>query len=256
MLRDKTDEFYDARLVADARLHLTVVMSGQQCPAFFETMAQIVKRKIHYGYTTVRGKTVKLSGIKDFLHNFHYGLGIKSLPIFVGNCVQIEIEDRSKDKWARRFIDWLQKEDPEAFEFPPEYWEFRRVRLSIARMRAAPEKKKYYWIALRTIYINKPEVVRYIGVNRKYRSVMDAYYEEGFAEKKKVLSPIKLYRCPTYKQVEELARELYSRLDKLKVRVLIAKLIEVYQINEAVEKHLARSAEGGGSDNDDDGDWD
>lgn len=239
-MRDKKSDTYEAMLVAQARLHLSSVMNGQMSELFFEAMAEIVQRKVHYGYRAINGKEVKLSGIKDFFYNFHHGLGIKNISEFLCNCVKLDVERKSKDGRVRRFIDWLQKEDAEAFEFPDEYWELRRLRIAINQMRGSKEKKYQYAAMLNRVYIDFPGELKYIGPNRKYKTIPSAYSDLIQVHKKKPLGSIKLYDCPTVLQVEELARELYDRLDKYKMRILIAKLIEVYKLNDAIEKHAKR----------------
>lgn len=240
MLKDRSDEFRGARLVASARLHLPNVMNRQPSPLFFEAMCEIVEKGVYKGYKNVEGKNVKLSGIKDFLHNFHHGLGIREMPEFLSNCVHIDLNRNPIDKNIRRFLDWLKLEDPESFQFPPHYWEFRRLQMSIFQMRGSREKKRNYFAMLKIIYNTHPEILKLIGVNRKYKNVPEAYRKEGYVNKPQRLTPLKLHAYPTYKEVEELARNLNARLDKLKNRVLIAKLIEIYRINEAIETHLRR----------------
>ncbi len=240
MLKDRKDEFYDARLVASARLHLPSVMNRQSSPLFFEAMCEIVEKRIYRGYKSMYGKDVKLSGIKDFLHNFHYGLGIREMPEFISNCVHIDLNRTPIDKNIRRFLDWLKEEDPNSFQFPPHYWELRRLQMSIFQMRGSREKKRNYFAMLKIIYNTHPEILKLIGVNRKYKSVPEAYLKEGYVNRPQKLTPIKLYSHPSYREIEELARNLNARLDKLKNRVLIAKLIEIYKINEAIETHLRR----------------
>jgi hypothetical protein len=237
---EKHDEFYDVRLIQNARLHLSSVINEQPAPLFFEAMAEIIKRKVYNGYRIPNRKEVKLAGIKDFFHNFHYGLGIKDMAEFISACTEIDIK-KSKDKNLRFFLDWLQKEDPDSFEFPPHYWEYRRLMIATCKMRADRDKKSFYLNMLRIIYNNRPEVLKYIGYGRKYKSIPEAYEKEGYGERPTTLTPIKLYRHPTYRDIEALARDINSRLDKLKNRVLIAKLIEIYKINEAIEQHSQRN---------------
>jgi hypothetical protein len=244
-LGNKKSENYDAMLVDQARLHLSTVINGYMSELFFETMDEIIKRRVYLGYRTARGKDVKLSGIKDFFYNFHYGLGIKNLPEFLSACAKIDSGGQSKGGEVRRFIDWLQKTDPKSFEFPDYYWELRRLRIAIAKMDVSKEKKNHYASMLRTICINEPESLIDIGYGRKYKSIPVAYDNIMQPEKRKILTPIKLFRCPTVAEVEELARQLYSRLDRYKTRVLIARLIEVYKLNDAIEKNAERHSETG-----------
>lgn len=240
MPRDRKAEDYDAMLVANARLHLANVVNGNMSELFFEAIEEIIQRKTYLGYKTVSGKQAKLSGIKDFFYNFHYGLGIKNLPEFLANCARLDAEGKSKDGRIRRFIQWLHKVDPDSFEFPDHYWEFRRLKIAISKMSGSKEKKYQYLTMLKVIYNNEPGELRYIGPNRKYNSIPRAYKEIIKPEIRKVLTPIKLFQCPKASDVEDLARELYSRLDKWKTRLLIARLIEIYKLNDAIDKHLER----------------
>ena len=238
MLKDKNDEFYDARLVATAKLHLPAIMNRQKSPFFFEVMNEIVERKVYKGYKNVKGREIKLSGIKDFLFNIRHGLGIRNLPEFLGNCAHLELADKSKRKYARRFIDWLKNEDPKSFVFPPSYWEFRRLTIAISEMKGGEDRRMRYYDMLSIIHNTHPEILIHIGPGRKYQSIPEAYKKEGYIVEAKSVKTLRLSHAPTYKEVEALARELNSRLDKQKNRVLIAKLIEIYKINEAVENHV------------------
>jgi hypothetical protein len=239
-MKDTRSEDYDAVLVANARLHLSNVVNGNMSELFFDAMGEIIQRKVYLGYKTINGKQAKLRGIKDFFYNFHYGLGIKNLPEFLANCARLDADGKSRDGKIRKFIQWLHEEDPDSFEFPDSYWEFRRLRIAISKMSGSLEKKYHYLNLLKLIYLNAPEELRYIGPTRKYSSIPKAYKDVIKPHLKKVLTPIKLFQYPTAAEVEELARELYSRLDKYKVRVLIARLIEIYKLNDAIEKHLER----------------
>lgn len=243
---DKQDDFYDARLVQNARLHLPNVINGQSSPLFFEAMVEIVRRNVHKGYLTLKRRHIKLSGIKDFLHNYHYGLGIRDIAGFLSACVDIDVE-KNRDRNRRVFLDWLRQEDPDSFEFPLHYWEFRRLVIGISKMSTSKDKKFLYLSMLKIIYNTHPEILRFVGVGRKYRSIPEAYYKEGYMDRPKTLTPIKLYRHPTVKEIEELARNLNARLDKLKNRLLIAKLLDIYRINEAVEQY-AKGASAWGDD--------
>jgi hypothetical protein len=238
MLKEKDDDFYGARLVATARLHLASVMAKQKSPFFFEVMNEIVEKRVYRGYKNIKGREVKLSGIKDFFYSFHHGLGIRDLPEFLGCCAHLESRDTSKQKHARRFIDWLRKEDPQSFAFPAPYWEYRRLMTALNQMTGASDKKSRYYAMMKKMYDTHPEILQGIGPGRKYESIPQAYKKEGYIIEPQRIKSIRLSERPTYREVEKLARELNSRLDKLKNRVLIAKLIEIYKINEAIEHHV------------------
>jgi hypothetical protein len=238
-------EEHDAVLVANARLHLSNVVNGNMSELFFEAMEEIIKRKVYLGYTTINGRQARLGGVKDFFYNFHYGLGIKNLPDFLATCARLDADGKSRDGQIRRFIQWLHEEDPDSFEFPDSYWEFRRLRIAISKMSGPTEKKYHYLNLLKLIYLNSPDELKYIGPNRKYNSLPKAYKEIIKPHVRKVLTPIKLFQYPTVSEIEKLARELYSRLDKYKTRILIARLIEVYKLNDAIESHPERSAAAG-----------
>lgn len=188
-------------------------------------MLQIVEAKVHLGYLTLRNKTVKLKGIKDFLQSVYYGLGIKDLNGFINNSVKSALKERSKSRYAAQFIDWLKDQDPE-FCFPQEYFEFRRVVRMIYYNKKMPKKKKaiaYKWA--RFIYNTSPELLSEIGWDKKYKTVEACYYGEGFEEKQKILKPIKTYQNPTSFQLDQLAASLYERLGYGKSRMLAWKLI-------------------------------
>lgn len=240
MIANRKSEDYDALLVASARVHLANVINGNMSQLFFETMEEIIKRKVYLGYRTINGKQAKLSGIKDFFFNHHYGLGIKNVPEFLATCASLDANGKSKDGRIRKFIEWLHQEDPDSFEFPDEYWEFRRLKISISKMRGSLEKKYQYLTYLKMLYLNVPEQLRYIGPTRKYKSIPQAYKQALGPKLTKKFIPLRFPARPNDPEVEELARALYANLDKYKVRVLIAKLIEIYKLNDAIEKHLER----------------
>jgi len=109
MLKDRSDEFYGARLVADARLHLGAIVNNESSEAFFVTMCKIIKNEFYLGYKTFTGKEIKLSGMKDFIFNSNYGLGIKreTMPTFLANCAKAAVKDKTQAQCAKRFVKWL-----------------------------------------------------------------------------------------------------------------------------------------------------
>ena len=92
MLKDRSDIFYGARLVADARLHLGAVINGGDGELFFTTMWKIIDNKFYLGYRTFDNREIKMGGVKDFIFNFHHGLGIKkvTLATFLANCAKAD----------------------------------------------------------------------------------------------------------------------------------------------------------------------
>ncbi len=188
-------------------------------------MLQIVEAKVYLEYLTLRNKSVKLKGIKDFLQSVYYGLGIKDLNGFINNSVKSALKEKSKSKYAAQFIDWLKEQDPE-FRFPPEYFEFRRVTRMIYYNKKMPKRKKITaYRLIKFIYNTDPKLLLDIGWDRKYKTVEACYYGEGFEEKQKILKPIKTYQNPTSFQLDQLASSLYERLGYGKSRMLAWKLI-------------------------------
>lgn len=234
MLGDTDDTFYGARLVADARLHLGSVMNGQSSEPFFVTMCKIMSHKTYLGYTTFTGQEVKLKGIKDFLYSSLYGLGLKTgtINVFLANCSKAAINDRTQTQYSMRFIKWLQAQD-EIFAFPQELFEYKRLRYWTACK--YKRRKPELWLRLGlllSIYNQKPHLLQDIGVNRKYQDIVKCAEENDISEVSKKLKPIELYNNPTVEQVRKLAEKLNERLDKLEKRILIAKLIELYKLEQ------------------------
>ena len=233
MLGDKEDDFYAARLVADARLHLGAIVNGQYSEAFFVTMCKITSQKIYLGYRTFGNREVKLSGIKDFFFNSSYGLGLKrsSFSNFLANCTNAATSDRTQTQYAFRFIKWLKNEDP-VFDFPQEYFEYRRLRLEITikLKRNKRERWRQYYIAEK-LYLHHPDFLCEIGPGRKYKDVVECCDKEGIKESLKTLK-LELYSSPTVVQVHRIAERLHERLDLYHRKALIARLIELYRESE------------------------
>lgn len=223
---NKGDPFYEAMLVEDARLHLATVMAGQDSEPFFMTMLKIIEADVHHGYTTMRGKEVKLKGIKDFVHSVYYGLGIKDLGEFIVAVTKSALKEKSKNRYAYKFVDWLRSED-HTFCFPESFFEYRRLIRDIARNR---RKKKFNKIidyrTAKFLYQMQPDLLVDIGPGRKYKNVQECYYALGYSEKKEALKPIKVFRNPTTLQVEEVGRLLFERFGPGKSRILALKLLE------------------------------
>jgi hypothetical protein len=228
MLGDRDDILYPARLVADTRLHLSTVMNGQYSEPFFVNMCKIVDLKIYLGYMTVHGKQIELAGIKDFFYNRLYGLGVRDMQEFLANISKLCHKDKSRTKYAYRFIEWLKNEDP-IFKIPQEVFEYRRLVVSIKYMRAS--RKRRWWLSgvIKEMYEHYPHLLEQIGKGRKYLTIEECCYKEGVREKKERLKPISLYKEPTHNEVRELGRVLYQHLGKTRTRVLIATMLETYK---------------------------
>jgi len=222
----KQDPHYGAMLIEQARLHLGTVMAGQDSEPFFMAMLQIIEAKIYLSYTTLKNKEVKLKGVKDFLQSVYYGLGIKDIEAFTANVAKSSLSEKSRNKYAHQFIEWLKTQDA-TFQFPPEYFEYRRIIKSIYYNKKIPKKKKaLYYKWARFIYNTDPALLNDIGWDRKYLTVEACYYGEKFEEKQRILKPIKTYRNPTDFQLDQLADSLYVRLGYGKSRMLALKLME------------------------------
>jgi hypothetical protein len=219
------DPHYGAMLIEQARLHLGTVMAGQDSEPFFMAMLKIVEANVHLEYLTLRNKEARLKGIKDFLQSVYYGLGIKDLGDFTANVVKSSLKEKSKNRYAHQFIEWLKTQDP-AFQFPQEYFEYRRIMKAIWYDKRMPPKTKtlsYRWA--RFIYNTSPTLLNEIGWDRKYKTVQACYYGERFEEKQQILKPIKTYQNPTDFQVSQLAESLFQRLGKGKSRKLASELM-------------------------------
>lgn len=223
----KTDPHYAALQLEQARLHLGSVMAGQDSEPFFCAMLYLIEVNAHYGYVTLRNKQVELKGIKDFLHSVYYGLGIKEeyMNDFLLNVVKSAIKEKSKNRYAHQFIEWLRRQDPR-FEFPQEYFEFVRVMKYVASNRKTPKRTKYLeWDSAKFMYKMYPHLLEQIGPGKKYRTVQDCYLGEGLEEKRESLKPIKTYRNPTRHQISELSAALIARIGPGRSRVLVSELL-------------------------------
>lgn len=231
MLGDIHDEFYKARLVADARLHLGMIMNGQYSEPFFIAMCKIMSHEAYKGYKTFAGKEVKLSGIKDFLYSTHHGLGLKPMTIntFLANCAKAAIHDKTQTQYSMKFIEWLKGQDS-IFKFPQELFELKRIRSELSLKYKKGSKARVTRLnMLMQLYTQKPHLLQEVGHERKYEDIVKCCEEHDIYEVRQKLKPIKLYRNPTLEQVRELAALLSGRLDRLERRVLIASLIEIYK---------------------------
>jgi hypothetical protein len=231
MLGDKSDIFYGARLVADARLHLGSVINGGKSEIFFVTMWKIIDNNVYLGYKTFSNKDVTLGGIKDFIFNYHYGLGIKKITLssFLANCAKAATKDKTQAQCAARFARWL-GEQHEGFDFPPEFFEYMRIKYYIKKLRRVSTKDRYRKLfLLDKIYNEQPHALEHIGAGRKYKDVFDCAEDLQMWQRAERLKPLSLYSHPTIQQVSDLAENLSVRLDSYKRRILIAKLIEIYK---------------------------
>lgn len=234
------DPLEGAMLVSEARLHLGTVMVGQSSEPFFEVMLKIIDKKIYLGYLTLNNREVKLSGIKDFLFNANYGLGIKNKSAFISGMVKAATKEKSKNHYGYKFIDWLKTQD-ESLSAPQEFFEYRRLMREVAMDRRI-ERQKRLWLfeIIRMIYRDRPELLFEIGPDQKYKTVVDCYFGEGFSERKKSLKPIKLFSNPTNHQVREAAKILYERLGAYKTKILLLALIDEH-------KRFSRDSTGDGT---------
>jgi hypothetical protein len=222
----KSDPHYAALLVEEARLHLGTVMAGQDSEPFFSAMLQIIEDKIYLGYTDLRNKEVKLKGIKDFLQSVYFGLGIKDMEGFLCNVVKASLKERSRNKYAHAFIQWLRQQDA-AFQFPQSYFEYRRVlRMIYYTKNMSKQRKLLSYRTARFLYNLTPEIIEHIGPGRKYKSVEACYYGEGHAEKKKSFKSLKSYKTPTIHQLEGVADDLFARFGIFKSKQLASMLLE------------------------------
>jgi len=236
VLKDRADEFYGARLVADARLHLGAIIIGQYSEPFFVAMCKIMSNETYLGYRTFANREAKLSGIKDFFFNSSYGLGLKrqDISLFLANCTKAAVKDKSQSQYAFKFIKWLKEQDP-VFDFPQEYFEYKRIRLFIAtRYKKNKHEMWRQFHMAEKLYTQYPQLLCEIGGGRKYKNVEECCDKEGIKESSKTMR-LDLYSSPTIFQVHKVAERLHSRLDSLHRKALIAKLIELYRQSQGAE---------------------
>lgn len=251
---NKSDPYYGALLVENARLHLGTVMAGQDSEPFFLTMLKIAESRVYLGYRNLRDKDVRLRGIKDFLYSVYYGLGIKDMNEFLINVTKSALNERSKNKYAYKFIDWLKTQD-ELFEFPQEFFEFRRVVCEIHRDRKKHKIKKHFeYKTARFLYETVPHLMVNIGRGREYKSVSDCYYKLGYAEEKKSLSSVKIYQNPTKEQLAEAGSDIFEKLGPGRSRLLALELLERCA-NARAARAPSRSASATGLDDSTGPDW-
>lgn len=222
----KHDPFYGAMLVESARLHLGTVMAGQPSEIFFADMLRIIDAKIYLGYKTLTNKDVKLSGIKDFIHNFHYGLGVKDMAAFLCALTTAAVKERSAKRYGYKLIDWLKAADP-VFDFPPALFHYRRLMTQINRKGRINDRSRIWKLSIaKFFYLDHPHLLEQIGPGRKYKTVEQCYFEENFSEKRQSLKPVKMFSNPTIHQMDEVAEILFRRLGRGKARLLASKLVE------------------------------
>jgi hypothetical protein len=238
MLNDRKDDFYGARLIADARLHLGSVINGSKSEVFFVTMCKIVKNQFYLGYKTFGGRDVKMSGVKDFLFNSNYGLGIKKITLstFLANCAKAGVEDKTQLQCAARFAKWLGEQN-EGFDFPQEYFEFLRIKHYIEIRYKRKKREMFRRLAvLKRLYDQYPHLLERIGAEKKYGDVIDCAVDVGFLEKPLQVGSASLYKNTSDEQMKKIARKISDRFGKYKTRVLIASLIEVYKLKKEQER--------------------
>lgn len=229
----KDDPLYDAMLVESVRLHLSKILGSTPSEIFFSDMLRIAERKVYLGYKTIRGKDVKLRGIKDFIHNVHYGLGVRDMHSFLCGLTEAAIKDTSKSRYGYQLVDWLKDQDP-VFDFPDELFQFRRLMRSISYDRKLRKNRKYFlYTVVRNIYRDSPSLLAEIGHDRKYKTIMECYLSECVIERVETLKPISLFRNPTNHQLKDVAEVLYTRLGRGKTRILILELLEQCKRNDS-----------------------
>lgn len=237
-MRSKSDPYYAAMLVEDAKLHLGTVMAGQDSEPFFMSMLKLIEVNGHLGYTTLRNKKVELKGIKDFVHSVYYGLGVKRLEDFTLAVVKSAMKEKSKNRYASKFIDWLRDQDP-TFKFPQEYFEYRRLMIDTAKNRRKRQYDKIIdYRTIKYLYQIQPSILEDIGPGRKYKNVQECYYAEGHGEKKQSLKPIKLFRNPTNLQLEEAGSIMFERFGPAKSRILA-----LYLLGRCADERAARAGD-------------
>jgi hypothetical protein len=237
MLKDRGDIFYGARLVADARLHLGAVINGGDGELFFATMWKIIDNKVYLGYRTFDNRDIVMKGIKDFIFNFHHGLGIKkaTLATFLANCAKAAIKDKTQAQYASRFAKWL-GEQHEGFDFPQEFFEYMRIKYYIQKRYRKKNPDRYRRLhILERIYNQYPQLLQEVGAGKKYKDIFDCAEDLTIWERKRTVRPLALYNNPTARQTEELAEKLSVKLSKLNRRILIAKLIEIYKRDKGID---------------------
>lgn len=222
-----------AILVAETKLHLATVMNGQYSEPFFANMCKIIDLRIYTGYVTLRGKSVSFTCVKDFLYNFHYGLGITDMPGFLHSCAAVAIRDRSSGNYAQRFIEWLQLQDP-IFCFPKEFFKYLQLRKSLIPVYRKDKRKGWQHIMmLREIYNHHPEFLNLIGESARYQDIEECYYGEGLGIKPEYVKIKKIEKDPSFRQVERLASDLHRGLPPHSIYRLIAKLVELREAHNA-----------------------
>lgn len=231
----KDDPLYDAMLVESVRMHLHKILNSMPSEIFFSDMLRIAERKVYLGYKTIKGKDAKLRGIKDFIHNVHYGLGVRDMHSFLCGLTEAAVRDTSKSRYGYQLVDWLKDQDP-VFNFPDELFHFRRLMRSIAydkRLKNHKNKKYFLYTVVRNIYRDAPSLLAEIGDGRKYKSVMECYLSECVVERIETLKPISLFRNPTNHQLKDVAETLYTRLGRGKTKMLILELLEQCKQNDS-----------------------
>ena len=190
-------------------------------------MMRIVEAKVYLGYKTLNGKSAKLSGIKDFIYNSHYGLGVRDMQEFLCGVTEAAYKDDSRRKYGYQFIDWLREQDP-TFRFPEEFFEYRRLMAMVVKVKHKTPIRRFGWRVnvIKFLYREHPHLLSLINSDGKYKTIEECYFSEGIAEKMETIKPIKIYSNPTSPQLEKIAEVFYHKIGPAKTRLLAYKLIQ------------------------------
>jgi hypothetical protein len=240
------DEFWPSRIVAETRVYLASIYDGEFSENFYSNMLLIAEYEVYKGYKTAHGKDIKLKGIKDFLYNLHYGLGIRNLQEFMLLISRLAVEDNSNMQYADRLLDWLRTQDP-VFNFSRETWEYRRIVGALKKGKLGekqPKKGIGYkrktgkdWKAfcyLKVLFHNHPGSLRDIGEGRKYRNVYEAALDHGVILHRNDKPILKIKAPGTSAEFELTAQHICDKLGARKAKVLLREMVEYIKI---CEKH-------------------
>lgn len=225
------DQFWAARLVESTRFHLAVIMQDEYSEEFYVNMCRIAKYKIYLGYKTLKGKDCQLTGIKDFLWSRHYGLGVSNMNEFMRMITKQSINDKTKEQFARHFLDWLCTQD-RTFNLPPEIFEYRRL---LYWIRKKPDNdlfskkrnpQEYVW--LKFIYHTHPDLLVDIGPGRKYKALRDVMVAHGYTYDRQSKS-VSIQKYPSQKEIKQTAKSIYGILGPQFSKKLVLEIIRYHK---------------------------
>ena len=90
-------------------------------------------------------------------------------------------------------------------------------------------KKYEAYDLLKMLYFHHPNLLKDIGAGRKFKDVFECCDHYLLRNRSERLKPIKHLRFTSAEGCKKIAEKLYERFDRYYIRVIIARLIELYK---------------------------